>query len=47
MWFGTEDGLNKYDGTFTIYKHNPKDPNSLGGTWIGTSEVDLTGTIEH
>ncbi|RYE52604.1 MAG: hypothetical protein EOP48_16130, partial [Sphingobacteriales bacterium] len=22
MWFGTEDGLNKFDGTnFTIYKH--------------------------
>lgn len=25
MWFGTEDGLNKYDGyNFTIYKNNPE-----------------------
>ena len=25
MWFGTNDGLNKYDGySFTIYKHNLK-----------------------
>ena len=25
MWFGTEDGLNKYDGyTFTVYKHDPE-----------------------
>src|SRR5512136_3114997 len=26
MWFGTDDGLSKYDGyNFTIYKHNPDD----------------------
>jgi ligand-binding sensor domain-containing protein len=25
-WFGTEDGLNKYDGyTFTVYKHDLED----------------------
>jgi ligand-binding sensor domain-containing protein len=31
MWFGTEDGLNRYDGyTFKHYKADPKDPqNSL------------------
>jgi DNA-binding NtrC family response regulator/ligand-binding sensor domain-containing protein len=30
MWFGTEDGLNKYDGyKFTIYKSVPDDPTSL------------------
>src|SRR5882757_1650510 len=30
MWFGTQDGLNKYDGhTFTVYRNNPKDPRSI------------------
>ena len=30
MWFGTNDGLNRYDGhDFTLYKHNPDDPYSL------------------
>ena len=26
MWFGTQDGLNRYDGyEFKVYKHDPKD----------------------
>jgi len=30
MWFGTQDGLNKYDGhTFTVYRNNPKNPRSI------------------
>lgn len=30
MWFGTQDGLNKYDGsTFRVYRNNPYDKNSL------------------
>jgi sigma-B regulation protein RsbU (phosphoserine phosphatase) len=30
LWFGTEDGLNKYDGyNFTILRHDPHQPNSL------------------
>lgn len=30
MWFGTQDGLNKYDGyTVTVYRHTPDNPNSL------------------
>ncbi|QJD79489.1 ligand-binding sensor domain-containing protein [Spirosoma rhododendri] len=29
MWFGTGDGLNRYDGyTFTVYKPDPADPNN-------------------
>ena len=30
LWFGTRDGLNRYDGyTFTVYKSDPEDPHSL------------------
>jgi ligand-binding sensor domain-containing protein len=30
MWFGTDDGLNKYDGyKFTVYRHDPDDPSTL------------------
>ncbi len=30
MWFGTQDGLNKYDGhNFTVYRNNPKNPTSI------------------
>jgi signal transduction histidine kinase/ligand-binding sensor domain-containing protein len=46
MWFGTEDGLNRYDGyTFTVYKHDPEDPNSLGGNWIQTILEDDSGML--
>ncbi len=30
LWFGTQDGLNRYDGSsIKIYRHDPRDPNSL------------------
>ena len=46
MWFGTEDGLNKYDGyNFTVYKHDPEDPNSLAGNWIQALFEDDSGTL--
>ena len=32
MWFGTEDGLNRYDGyRFTHFKNDPRRPLSLSG----------------
>ncbi|MEO6672642.1 MAG: two-component regulator propeller domain-containing protein, partial [Ginsengibacter sp.] len=35
MWFGTHDGLNKYDGyKFTVYKNDPQKPNSLSNNFI-------------
>ncbi len=40
MWFGTEDGLNKYDGTsFIVYRHMPDDSESLSSSYI-TSIVE-------
>ena len=38
MWFGTYDGLNRYDGnTFSIYRNDPRDPPSLSGTRIASN----------
>lgn len=35
MWFGTEDGLNKYDGsTFTTYQNVPDDSTSISNSYI-------------
>ena len=36
VWFGTQDGLNRYDGSgIKIYRHDPKDANSLPSSVIG------------
>lgn len=46
MWFGTEDGLNKYDGhNFTVYKHDPDDPGSLNDNWISSVYEDHAGVV--
>lgn len=46
MWFGTQDGLNKYDGyTFTVYKYDERDSYSLSDNWISSIYEDSSGTI--
>ena len=46
MWFGTLDGLNKYDGySFTKYQFDPFDPNSLSQNFIYTIWEDKYGSI--
>ena len=46
MWFGTQDGLNKYDGyDFTIYKYDELDPNSLSDNFILSLYEDKSGTV--
>ena len=46
MWFGTRDGLNKYDGhNFTIFKNNPTDSLSISNNDILSIEEDKKGNI--
>jgi ligand-binding sensor domain-containing protein/serine phosphatase RsbU (regulator of sigma subunit) len=46
MWFGTQDGLNKYDGySITVFKNDPLDSNSLSNNFINTLYEDKNGTL--
>jgi signal transduction histidine kinase/ligand-binding sensor domain-containing protein/DNA-binding response OmpR family regulator len=46
MWFGTKDGLNKYDGyNFVIYQHNPFDSTTLSSNYITCLFEDSRGLI--
>lgn len=46
LWFGTRDGLNKYDGhTFTSYRYNYKDKNSISNSFIKCLLEDKNGNI--
>ncbi|MBT8400757.1 MAG: SpoIIE family protein phosphatase [Rhodothermia bacterium] len=46
MWFGTQDGLNRYDGyDFTIFKHNPDDENSLSHNHITSIYEDRSNML--
>lgn len=46
MWFGTRNGLNKYDGyTFTVYKNVADDSTSITNDRIGDLIEDADGNI--
>ncbi|MFD1604804.1 two-component regulator propeller domain-containing protein [Flavobacterium artemisiae] len=46
MWFGTFDGLNRYDGNdFKIYRHIHTDPNSIQGNAISCIEGDSENNL--
>ncbi|MEI6948137.1 two-component regulator propeller domain-containing protein [Paraflavisolibacter sp. H34] len=46
MWFATEDGLNKFDGTnFTVYRHRPGDPSSIPSNEILALHEDRAGNL--
>ena len=46
MWFGTEDGLNRYDGYgFVTYKNDPECPTSLSYNYIKAVIEDSTGVL--
>ncbi|MBN1597502.1 MAG: hypothetical protein JW894_04370 [Bacteroidales bacterium] len=46
MWFGTRNGLNKYDGyIFTHYYHDANDPASLSDNSAGVLFIDHKGNL--
>lgn len=46
MWFGTRDGLNKYDGYhFTVYKNDPENPNTIAHNTVMDLAEDKSGKI--
>jgi ligand-binding sensor domain-containing protein/signal transduction histidine kinase len=41
MWFGTQDGLNRFDGySIEVYHHNPSIPDSIGDDYINAMTVN-------
>lgn len=46
MWFGTRDGLNRFDGnTFKLFKDDPDKTGSLASSWITCLALDTTGSL--
>jgi diguanylate cyclase (GGDEF)-like protein len=46
MWFGTEDGLNRYDGyRFKVYKHDSADSKTLSHNYVWALLEDRDGTL--
>ncbi len=46
IWFGTEDGLNRYNGqTIKVFRHIPGDSNSLSSNSISRMIVDQQGLL--
>jgi ligand-binding sensor domain-containing protein len=44
MWFGSQYGLNRYDGyKFKVFKHEPWRTNSLSGVFISSLFKDRSG----
>ncbi len=46
LWFGTQDGLNRYDGYgFVVYEPIPDDSSSISNNYISCLYVDKSGTM--
>ena len=46
FWFGTEDGLQRYDGyTLVEYRHDPQDSTSLSSNYIFRVYEDTTRNL--
>ncbi|MFQ5524814.1 MAG: two-component regulator propeller domain-containing protein [Thermoanaerobaculia bacterium] len=46
IWFGTQDGLAKYDGNrFQVFRSNEEDPGSLSNNWVWCLLKDSSGRL--
>lgn len=46
LWFGTQDGLNRYDGySFKVFKPDLDVPESLSDRWVTSIVEDATGQL--
>src|SRR6056297_2322022 len=46
MWFGTKDGLNRYDGrNFVVYQHDPFDSTTISDAYVSRLLEDSRGVI--
>lgn len=46
MWFGTDEGLNRYDGSrFDVFKHTRADDSGLNSSWINCIYEDSEGDL--
>ena len=46
MWFGTQEGLNRYDGyDFEVFTHDPADPSSISHDSIRSLHEDKLGVL--
>ncbi len=46
VWFGTENGLNRYDGRrIKQYLHNPQDSTTIADVWVSAILTSRNGTV--
>lgn len=46
LWFGTKDGLNRFDGNnFKTFRHDPDEPATIGNNFIKTLHEDKNGKL--
>jgi ligand-binding sensor domain-containing protein len=46
LWLGTQEGLNRYDGTgFVIFKNDPLEPASISDSYVTALFEDRAGTL--